>query len=187
MPDWPVSNIQESATPTFITTSSPWFVSWTMRAADTITAPASTAWVANLAIFQAFELPFAYTVQRFFWINGATLTGPPNTDIGIFAADGTKLCSTGNVAQSGTSSVQFANSSPAGFRLAAENTYFLGISNSAALADLFLYGGVSVGPMAACQVFQMASANALPAVATFARATNALLPYGGFTRTTTGF
>jgi len=186
MADWPAKNTQESATPLLITTAMTWFTSWTMRGADAISAPASTTWVANLAIYQLFEIPFPYTVQRFFWINGATLTGPPNTDIGIFAPDGTKLCSTGNVAQSGTTSVQFANSSPAGFRLAA-GTYFLGLSNSASVADMFCYGGVSVGPMAACQVFQQATANPLPAVATFARATNALMPYGGFTRTSSGF
>jgi hypothetical protein len=185
MPDFPTPNVPDSCTPLFINTSCDWFAGSIMRAADTITAPVSTTWVANLAIYQMFTLPWPYTVARFCWVNGATLTGPPNIDLGIFAPDGTKLVSTGNTAQSGTNTVQFAAASTV-TRLAA-GTYFFGISSSGSTALIYCYAGLSVGPMAAAQMFQQATANPLPATATFARPTNALMPYGGFTRTASGF
>lgn len=182
---WPQVSIPDDDTPLLINTSSFWCTGLSMKMMDATTAPVSTAWVANLAIFIPFNLPWPYTVSRFFWVNGATLTGPPNTDVGIFAVDGRKIVSTGNTAQSGASTIQFANASTTA-RLA-PGRYYLGYSNSATLADTFCYGGVSVGPMASHQIFQQTSANPLPSSATFARTSNALIPFCGFTRTSSGF
>jgi hypothetical protein len=185
MSDWNDLYVPNDDSQLFFASHSFEHVGLTMRQADAVTAPASTTWVANLAIYYPFVLPYPYMVQRFFWINGATLTGPPNLDIGIFAPDGRKLVSSGNTAQSGTSSVQFANASTP-TRLSA-GAYWMGVSSSGSTALLFCWGAASVGAMRGCGYMQQATANPLPATATFATLTNALAPYVGFTRTASGF
>ena len=156
-----------------------------MKQMDATTGTASTTWVANLAIYIPFNLPWPYTVSRFFWINGATLTGPPNAQVGIYGVDGVKIVASANTAQSGANAAQYAAASTV-TRLS-PGRYFLAYSNSGAVACSSCMAGVSVGPMAANQIFQQTSANPLPANATFATATNALLPFVGFTRTSSGF
>lgn len=185
MSDWNDLYIPQDDTPLFLGVWSFEALGLIMRTMDATSAPASTTWVANLAIYFPIFLPWPYQVQRFGWINGATLTGPPNIDVGIFAPDGRKLVSTGAVAQSGTSSVQFANASTA-TRLS-PGPYWVGVSSSGSTALLFCYGGASVGAMRGMGMMQQASAQPLPATATFATLTNALIPYVCFTRTASGF
>lgn len=66
---------------------------------------ASAVWTTNLLVFVPLILPVPAIVNRFFWANGATVSG--STDVGVYNEDGTsKLGSTGSTLNSGTSAIQ---------------------------------------------------------------------------------
>lgn len=90
-----------------------------------LAGPSSQSWgTANRAFYMPFDLPFAYNIKRVFWANGSALG---NSDIGIYSNRGSKIYSSGSVAQSGASALQFVTLSPD--ILLPPGRYFLGFSN----------------------------------------------------------
>jgi hypothetical protein len=77
-------------------------------------APASATGTTLQVRYVPFRIQSPYLITTFWWINGATVTGSTNVDAGIYNVDSdfkplTKLTSTGNTVQSGTSSLQQVN------------------------------------------------------------------------------
>jgi len=60
--------------------------------------------VANTAFFIPFRIPYAVTAIGMQIYNGTAVSG--NLDAGIYSAEGTKIVSSGSIAQAGTSAVQ---------------------------------------------------------------------------------
>ncbi len=153
------------------------------------TAMATAAWpAASRAIYVPISLPFDYLVKRLFWSNGTTATG--NVDVGIFHGTSlSKLVSTGAVAQSGTSTLQYvasASFSPAGDYLLTAGTYFLGASLSNT-AHMFRSSDHNANTMRFSGVLQEASAHPLPSTITPAAVASAYWPLFGMTRTASGY
>lgn len=153
-----------------IHTFSPWSVGSYFPGATL----ASATWPSgSRAFYIPFRLPFPFVITQAFWENGAAVSG--NVDIGIYDAAGTRLRSSGSIAQVNVSVIQ-----------------------SVDLTDLTIDGGVfylalavdnTTGTMlrsgaANMPATGMASQNAafpLPATATFAAMANAYLPLCGVT------
>ena len=65
----------------------------------------STATGANAVIHHPLILPYPFTVNQFFWVNGSAVAG--NTDIGVYTEDGASLlASSGAVLNAGASALQ---------------------------------------------------------------------------------
>lgn len=58
----------------------------------------------NVAKFFPFTLSQTIIIKRLFTVNGLTVSG--NFDVGIYSNDGTKIVSSGSIAQVGTSTLQ---------------------------------------------------------------------------------
>lgn len=78
-----------------------------VRAMSGSGAPSAAYPVANLSISYPIRVGEVTTFIQGWVANGATASG--NWDVGIYDDDGTRLGSTGSVAQSGTSALQAAN------------------------------------------------------------------------------
>lgn len=183
--DFTRRTIEQAAIPTHISTLSIWSVGYERAPGGTGT-PASTTWVANLAIYCPIILPFNYPVRRMFWLNGTSVAST-NMDIGVFTADGTRLYSSGSTAGSGATTVQYVTPSTP-FMMYADTVYYIGYSNSGTTNRSF---GASVTAAAQGRftgILEQASALPLPATATFASLSSiALFPVCGITRTASGF
>ncbi len=138
---------------------------------------ASAVWpAANRALYLPVELSAPLTVQRAFWINGATVAG--NVDVGIYAANGTRLVSSGSTVMAGASAVQ---------QVAITSTYlppgryWLAMASDSATAT-FNRGAVGSSLLLrVCGVQEQAAAFALPATSTFANPSSDYYPFVGFT------
>jgi hypothetical protein len=65
----------------------------------------SVAWpAANRVIYAPLVLPAPVVARRLFWMNGSSLG---NAQVGVYTRGGVRLCSSGIVAQSGTTTLQF--------------------------------------------------------------------------------
>lgn len=129
---------------------------------------ASGTWVAaNRALFTPFAVTERLTVTRMFQENGSAVSG--NLDLGIYDARGTRLTSSGSVAQAGINSVQEVD--------VADVTLAPGLYYLAQVMDNVTGTVIRFSPNAvlcrAMGLFQMASAFPLPATATFAIVTSA--------------
>lgn len=147
--------------------------------------PGTITWVANLAVFIPFILPWPYPVRRVVWSNGSTVT-TTNCDFGFYSADGTRIFSTGSTTQAGASAPQYVDVtdfvlSPGTYYMAfnCDNTTNRARGSTAATTVILREAGV---------LQQAVGAVALPAtMASAVAATQALYPLIGFTRTTSGF
>ena len=143
-----------------------------------------TTWVANHAVYVPMRIPFQFPVRRAFWINGSTIT-TTNADFGIYTNDGVKIYSTGSTAMSGASTVQYVT--PATeftigpgfyyFAWTCNNTTSRGYGTATLTATLQRHAGI----------LKQDTALPLPATATFATATQALIPFCGVSRFASGF
>lgn len=146
--------------------------------------PGSQNWVANLAVYIPFQLPYPYQVARLWWINGNTVT-TTNVDMGIYTADGTRLYSTGSTTQTPASQPQYAAVS-GHLVLDARTPYYLAwtCDNTTARSFSMNISTAAIGRGAG--LLEQASALPLPATATFAAfTTQVFAPVCGVTRTTT--
>lgn len=180
--DFPLDNI---AAPPHLTTYSRWSAlrEVQVHTGATIAVPSSTSWgTANTAKFYPITIPFAYNVRRVFWVNGSSTTG--NRDFGIYTKDGIRIYSTGSTAPTPASGMQYVTpSSP--IKLLPGDYYFAWVGSvttngcwgSAPAAEQIRFAGI----------FEQASALPLPATATFASATNAVVNMCGVTWTSSGF
>jgi hypothetical protein len=137
---------------------------------------------ANLALYVPISHPFAYPVKRVFVVNGTTATG--NWDLGLFSAlTLTKLYSTGAVAQSGTSALQYSTVN----WLVQPGEYYLALSLSSGSGTTFRTTAATSTRMGMIGCLQQATAHPLPSTLTPAAVANAYWPMFGLTRTTAGF
>lgn len=147
--------------------------------ANSVSVPASASWPAtSRAIYVPFTIAAPYLVQKFWWANGSAVAG--NCDCGIYTADGTLIANTGATAQAGTTTIQsVALGTPL---LLLPASYYMALANSST-GNVFR----SSPAVAACQMFgmaQQASAEPLPATATFATIATAYLPLFGIASAT---
>ncbi len=141
----------------------------------------TTNWTtANKAIYAPISIPHIFTFDRFNWFNGNQVSG--NVDVGLYAADGTKIISAGSTPQSGLSqkqqvTVTSTTLTPGLYMLgfAADNTSSRVFQASAAFwtAIDLMYLGFAV----------QATAFPLPSPATFANPDVVEFPYVGITPT----
>ncbi len=171
-------------TPLFVHTNSRWSVlPEIFKTANLSSFAVSVTWTANTAIYVPVSIPWAYPVNRVFWINGSVVT-TSNADFGIYSPGGTRIYSTGSTTQSGASSVQYVTpSSP--FILPAGVYYFAWTSSGTTNRAFGLACSAVNGRQ--CGLVQQATALPLPATATFATYANIGVPTIGITRTTSGF
>jgi hypothetical protein len=141
---------------------------------------ATLTWVANQAVYVPITIPFSYPVRRVFWGNGSTASS--NVDFGIYRPDGTKVYSTGSVAQSGASVPQYVT--PTAFSLPAGD-YFFGLCCDGTTSRLFGYAFTLNAQRLAGVMQQAVGAVTLPDPAVFATADQLLYPHCGVTWTTT--
>jgi hypothetical protein len=133
---------------------------------------------ANLAIYVPFAIPFLFQVSTMFWGNGSTVSG--NVDVGYYTSDGARVFSTGAIAQSGASVVQF--SALANF-LDPGTGYLAMLMTSATGTCTGISAGPAVADYRAAGLRQQAvGAGALPATATFAQYAQTVYPLIGVER-----
>lgn len=181
MSDWPGVGVP----PLFITSFSQWATPAAMAGATstTIQVPASMAWGgANTACFVPFSIPWAYPVNRMFWVNGATIAG--NTDVGIYTEAGARIYSTGSTVSAGASLPQYDTGTPF---LLGPGSYYMAYVNDGTTGRTWGSTAVTAAAGRFMGLQQMASALPLPATATLAQWAIIGLPLFGFTRTTSGF
>jgi hypothetical protein len=137
---------------------------------------ASTAWpAANRAIFIPFRISQALVPVNAFHLNGATASG--SIDVGIYSADGTRLCSTGSTVQAGTNAVQtIALTSPT----LQPGLYYLAMAASATTVTSVACT-TNVNVLRILGMAQMATAFALPTTATYVALASSFLPSVGVT------
>lgn len=142
---------------------------------DGVAAPASAVWpAANRAIFVPIAIAAPYPVRKLWWANGTAVAG--NVDCGIYSADGTRLISAGATAQAGTSAIQSVTLGTPFLLL--PGLYYLALAFSSASGTAIRVASGTLAPqMAGCA--QMATAEPLPATATFASIASSYIPIFG--------
>ena len=144
-------------------------------AAGKLSTAASAVYpTANLALFIPFWLGTSHTAVQLFCWNGATVSG--NIDVGIYAADGTKLVSSGSTAQAGVNVLQAFDIADT---VLGPGNYYLAVAMDNTTGTLFRLN-IANRTVSGFGCLQQASAFALPAVATFAAYTTSYQPVIGF-------
>jgi hypothetical protein len=180
MTDW-TQSLQ--ASPTHLHTYSRFAALGRGRAGPNTAAPATTTWVNGLGIYIPFRIPFAYEVERMFWINGSTITST-SVDAAVYSIDGTLICSTTPTAMVGASTLQYQ--APTTVVLLSPGRYYLAWTcnnttsraNATALATL---EGQVMG------IQQQSSVATLPNSMTPVAYAGQGVPFVGITRTASGF
>lgn len=133
------------------------------------TVPASTAWVTNLAVFVPVRVPQQVTVYKMA-VGMGTGTGG-NFDVGIYDASGNQLVSSGATARPGATqeSVVDVTDTTIG-----PGIYYLALAGDG--TSTYQCFGMTLQPGRLTGSVQMASAYVLPATATYAALSNALVP-----------
>lgn len=133
---------------------------------------------AGVGYYYPFSLSEPILAIRLWTFNGSAVAG--NQDIGLYSADGTRLVSTGAVAQAGTNQTQNGTISQP---LDAGVLYYLALLNTS--TGRYGQGTASVTQLVALGVYQQASLSSLPATATFAQMAATFVPsFGLSTRST---
>lgn len=144
-----------------------------------IGAPVSIAWsAANRAVYIPFRLPTVITATIMFLFNGAAVNG--NLDIGIYDEGGTRLISSGAVAQAGISQIQSVDITDTRF---GPGLFYMALALDNNVGTVYQSGPGTVRLRAAGCVMEE-GAFPLPAVAAFISYATSL-PLFGFT--TRGF
>lgn len=137
-------------------------------------AAASATWPAtDLAIYYPFRLGAPLTITLLWCWNGTAVSG--NVDIGVYAADGTRIVSAGTTAQAGTSALQSFNVTDT---VIGPGDYYMALAFDNTTATVFRMNPAA-RILQGSGMLQQATAFALPATATFAQSTNAFLPICG--------
>ena len=144
--------------------------------------PAALTWTANLAVYVPVFLPWPYTVNRVFWVNGSTVGS--NVNMGVFTKAGRILYETGSTAQSAVNVAQYVT--PSTRFVLPQGEYYFGLTCDGTTNRL-CGAGLAVISLAHMGVLQQASNFALSDPAVFAFPTVAAFPQCGVTRTSSGF
>lgn len=138
---------------------------------------AGTAWaVANQALYIPFRIASPFTFNS---IAAVVSTATGNIDMGVYAADGTKIVSTGSVVTSPNVQQVSVASTTIGPGL-----FYFGVSMSSISGGLMGYVFTATGKaglLRALGISQQATALPLPATATFAANTGFFVPVMGIT------
>lgn len=165
MADWPSIVSPAPRTISTISKESLGLASSFRGAGTSVTVASSRGWpAANLALYFPVILTTTFTAKKLVRANGSTLTG--NVDVGIYAADGTRLVSAGSTAISGSSMPQEWDITDL---VMAPGLYYLAASASATTAHIWgtvFEGGAAYKGAQAFAVRQEAAAHPLPATAT---------------------
>jgi hypothetical protein len=136
--------------------------------------PGNSAWPgANDAMFLPLVLTRPIVVKRLYCMNGNVAGN--NVDVGIYTWDGARIVSSGSTAQSGTTAPQFFDIADT---YLSPGQYYLALAANGTTAT-FRRVTITVIRAQHMGVYRMGTAFALPAVATFASPTSALLPIIG--------
>lgn len=144
---------------------------------------ASATWsTTKFAMYCPIMAQAPMSITAFFVVNGASTSG--NFEIGLYAADGTKLSSTGSTAQSGTNTYQSVSVTP--FNIGA-GLYFLAVTfdNTTATVRSEAVGAQLLRSLGFLEQ-DLSGSWALPATATFAAASMSVVPLAGMTGTIIG-
>lgn len=167
-------------TPLSINTWMSYFPIWSAAAYGLSLNPASSSWgTTNQGVYIPFSIPFEYVVRRFFWVNGATLTG--SGCLAIYSSGGNQIYTTGAVAtRTPANAIQFTT--PANPIILKPDCYYLGLSFATTTGAVFGATGVTTAIARAMGILQQASVATLPASMTPIVPTTAIYPLAGFTR-----
>lgn len=166
--------------PLIISPWSRWSVGSNLVSTAQIDGTNSNTWpVANQAIYVPFFTPAPYTVVKLLTFNGAVASG--NIDVGLYAADGTRLVSSGSTAQAGTTVIQEFDVTDT---VLAPGWYYLAVAKDDTTGTLRASTAVTARQARALGCFGQTSAFPLPATATFAAYASAYLPVFGCTSRT---
>lgn len=131
---------------------------------------------ANLALFFPFQVFKQFTVRKFFWYNGTAVSG--NVCVAVYDAHGTRLGTSGSVAQAGTSVIQEHDVTD--FELP-PGVFYLAIAMDNVTGTLVRSTSGGINNLKSVGVAQQASAFPLPAAATLATIANDYVPLFGLT------
>jgi hypothetical protein len=183
MSDFPRS--KAAALPLFVSTHSHYGAGFENHLMSGGAVPAAVTWVANLVAYVPVAIPFAYPVNRVWWVNGSTIT-TTNVDFGIYTRGGALIYNTGSTAMAGISSVQYVTPSTK-FLLAPNAYYFAWTCSSSSSNRGFASANTANGAKLA-GLLQEAGSIPLPASMTPATwAQTFAVPLCGVTRTASGF
>lgn len=174
---------QSKVLPLFISSVGRFGCGMELRVSMSSGTPAAITWVASTVCYIPFSIPWAYPVNRVWWCNGSTIT-TTNVDFGIYTVSGARIFSTGNVAMSGVSAIQYATPGTP-FVLDAGQYYMAWACDNTTSRAFGFAPTAPQGAIAGC--LSQASAQPLPTSATFATFGAPGIPVCGITRTASGF
>jgi hypothetical protein len=157
--DWPFNTVYGPSV-CGIGVAGPWDWMWTINA----TFATSTAWpTANEIWYTPLYVETPVVARQMSWLNGATASG--NINVGLYTESGVRLVQQTAIAQTGVSTIQFANIADT---VLMPGTYFAAIQGSATTLT-FLMNTQSAYRWRSCgAALEAAGSFALPAQATFA-------------------
>ena len=136
---------------------------------------------ANRALYLPFYIPCKMPIRRVWWHNGGTANG--NVDFGIFSKNGSKIFSTGSVAQAGINAPQYVTVD----QWLDTDTYFMALALSSGTGTIFRSTGVSLTDCRLVGMLQEAAALPLPNAMTPAALAAVFVPLCGITTTDSGY
>lgn len=129
---------------------------------------------ANKVLYIPLRIPKPMIIQQLYTSNGATASG--NVDIGVYSADGTKLVSSGSVAQSGINQKQLFNVTDT---LIGRGVFYMGLTLSNTTGTFFRNAGSLALLQALGLLTETPGGFGLPANATFGAYIDAYYPICG--------
>lgn len=155
-----------------------------------VTSPASQNWnAANEAMYIPMCIPWPYILRRFWWFNGATVTG--QVSMALLTENGeSRLCTTGAVAQSGASAMQYAALTDGDAnhnKLIMPGYYYMAISFNGTTGLVWATLSATVQALRIAGILKQATAHPIPTSMTGVAPTVALYPVCGFTKSASGF
>lgn len=172
----------EEATPLFVSSVSRW-TGLIPRVANGAGAPGVVTWATNTTVYVPLSIPWPYTVRRWWWHNGSTLTNS-FASVALYHPSGARIATSGAISLSGASAVQYdATNLP--IRLS-PGQYYLGFSLDDTTSRGFGYGVITAVQLRTFGCLQE-TVHPCPASMTAAVPSTAIFELFGITRTPTGF
>lgn len=145
------------------------------------TGQTAVAWpLANLALFVPFRVSQTIIAVKMFWFNGTA--GTDSVDVGIYGQDGTRLVSSGSTLTSGASSKQEVDITDTTLT---PGLYYMAMAMNGTTNTIVRFSAGLTGPLSGWGLYELTSAFALPATATFATTTRQDIPLVCLTQRTT--
>lgn len=121
---------------------------------DWLSMVTSTAWpVANLVMYYPFSIDRPLTVSKMGWQNGATVSASYHLDVGFYNEAGSKLVSTGSIAQGTLSTIQLA-ATTATYTLNGPGRYYYAITGDNVLLTVLMRAAQGIGTCAAWGIME---------------------------------